>query len=609
MADVFISYNSRRRNIAEQLVRVLELNGYSVWHDRQLMAGAGFSQEIERELRAARAVVVVWCNLAVTSEWVREEASLAKRLRTMIPVRLERAEVPLGFGTLQSIDLSGWDGAPRSHLLDPLLLEVARLVGRDPVPQVRELMEFDKAWRRAGGSSSTPSAGGGDAGPASAPHLGASAAAVAAETAADDPRAVSTARPAPAAADAPAMPAATPLAPPDRPSIAVLPFDNLSDDQGKGYFADGIVEGIITGLSRKRWLLVIARNSTFTYRGRAVDVKQIGRELGVRYVLEGSVQISAGRLRISVQLVDTTTGAHIWAERYDRTIEDVFELQDEVSGAVVGMLSPQLERAEMTRARRKPTESLDAYDYYLRGVEFARQWTRESFTEALRLLIQATEIDPGYAAAYGAAAITYDQLDSNGWLTDRAAGAAEALRLARRAVELGKDDALALCHAAHAIARFSDSDAGAELIEVALALDPNLVQVWLTGGLIKVWQGEPEVAIQRFARAMRLSPVDPRTFVFQGGTAAAHFIAGRLDEARLWAARALRNQPAYGLALRVAAAANAMCGRAEEAQAALEALRSQDPGLRVSNLRERAPWDRESLALLAEGLRKAGLPD
>ncbi|WP_198372662.1 TIR domain-containing protein [Roseomonas rosulenta] len=593
MADVFISYKSQRRDMVEQLARVLELNGYSVWFDRALVPGEGFPQPIERELRSARATLVVWCERSVTSDWVREEANLAKRLGRMIPVRLARVEPPLGFGTLQSIDLSGWDGEPRSHLLDRVLLEVARLVGRDPVPQVRELMDFDTAWRRAAGLS--------PAAPAAAERTAEKAVAAASPTATLE-------SPTPPDQDRPGADPA-PLALPDRPSIAVLPFVNLSADQGREHFADGIVEGIITSLSRKRWLFVIARNSTFTYKGRAVDMRQVGRELGVRYVLEGSIQMSASRLRVSVQLVDAITGAQMWSDRYDRLIEDVFDLQDEVSGVVVGMLAPQLETAEIARARQKPTVSLDAYDCYLRGVAGLRQWSREAVAEALQLFHRAIEIDPDYALAYAAAAVAYDQLDSNGWMTDRPAEVAEALRLAQCAVKLGKDDALALRHAGQIIARFSDMDAGAELIDEALALDPNLAVAWFSSGLIKVWQGEPEAAIERIARGMRLSPMDPRMFLFQGGIASAHLLAGRFDEARRWAARAALRQSNYGVALRVAAAACGLAGQAEEAREALAALRRQDPGLRLSNLHDRAPWGPRSLAVLAEGLRKAGLPE
>jgi adenylate cyclase len=233
------------------------------------------------------------------------------------------------------------------------------------------------------------------------------------------------------------------LALPDKPSIAVLPFQNMSSDPEQDYFADGMVEDIITALSRMRWLFVIARNSSFTYKGRAVDVKQVGRELGVRYVLEGSVRKAANRVRITGQLVDAATGAHLWADRFDGALEDIFDLQDQVTASVVTAIAPKLERAEIERAKRKPTESLDAYDYYLRGLESFYIQTRESMTEARRLFQKAIELDAGFASAYAMAAYCFAVRKASGWVTDRALEIAEAARLARRAVELGKDDAVA----------------------------------------------------------------------------------------------------------------------------------------------------------------------
>jgi adenylate cyclase len=237
------------------------------------------------------------------------------------------------------------------------------------------------------------------------------------------------------------------LALPDKPSIVVLPFQNMSGDPEQEYFADGIVEEIITALSRMRWLFVIARNSSFTFKGRAVDVKQVGRDLGVRYVLEGSVRKAANRVRITAQLIDATTGAHLWAERFDGGLEEIFDLQDQVTACVVGAISPKLEQAEIERTKRKPTESLAAYDFYLRGMASLHLWTKEATTEALRLFHRTAELDPDYASAYGMAARCYCLRKVNGWMTDPAQEITETKRLARRAAELGRDDAVALCTA------------------------------------------------------------------------------------------------------------------------------------------------------------------
>ena len=231
---------------------------------------------------------------------------------------------------------------------------------------------------------------------------------------------------------------------PDKPSITVLPFHNLSGDPEQEYFADGVVDDIIVALSRMRWLFVIARNSSFTYKGRAVDVKEVGRELGVRYVLEGSVRKIGNKVRITGQLSDATTGTHLWAERFEGTLDDIFELQDQMAESVVGAIAPQLERAEIERAKRKPTESLDAYDYYLRGMAKLHSGTREAIEAALPLFYKATELDPEFASAYGMAAWCHFWRKVNGWMTDRPREIAEGTRLARLAVELGRDDAVAL---------------------------------------------------------------------------------------------------------------------------------------------------------------------
>jgi adenylate cyclase len=409
--------------------------------------------------------------------------------------------------------------------------------------------------------------------------------------------------------------AATSIAPvlslPDKPSIAVLPFQNMSGDPEQEFFADGIVEDIITALSRFRQLFVIARNSSFVYKGRAVDVKQVSHDLGVRYVLEGSVRKAAGRIRITAQLIDASTGIHLWAERFDGGLEDIFDLQDQVTARVVGEIAPKLEQAEIERAKRKPTESLDAYNYYLRGMANVNQWTKASNDEALRSFYKAIELDPEFAAAYGMAAWCYIWRRLNGWVSDSAQETSEGARLAKRAVELGKDDAVALCRGGHAFSWFlHDLDNSAAFIDRALALNPNLAAAWNLSGWVRAYRGELDLAIEHQARAMRFSPIDPILYNMHVGTAFAHFLAGRYDEASEWANRALREQPNYPAATRILAASKALMGQLSEAQHAMANLRTFDPSLRVSNLQELYPVRRpEDLAKLAEGLRKAGLPD
>jgi adenylate cyclase len=400
---------------------------------------------------------------------------------------------------------------------------------------------------------------------------------------------------------------------PDKPSIAVLPFENMSGDPEQEYFADGMVEDITTALSHFKALFVIARNSSFTYKGRAVDVKQVGRELGVRYVLEGSVRKAADRVRITGQLVDAATGAHLWADRFDGGLGDIFDLQDKVTESVVGAIAPAVERAEIERTKRRPTESLDAYALYLRGVARYYQYgSQQANGEALRLFNGAIELDPDFAAAYGRAASCYLFAKTMGWISVTPNEIAEVKRLAQRAVELGKDDAIALAASGYSLA-FVDLDLGvaAGLIDRALVLNSNLAEAWSNGGWVKNWLGDPESAIERFARAMRLSPLDPRATEMRVGTAHAHFFLGHYDEAASWAAMASQDNPDFQPGLRIVAAGNAMAGRTEQAQKAVARLRQLNPALRVSTLKNvLGPYRRaEDLSRYEKGLRQAGLPE
>ncbi len=283
---------------------------------------------------------------------------------------------------------------------------------------------------------------------------------------------------------------------PDKPSLAVLPFTNLSSDPEQEYFADGMVEDIITGLSRSKSLFVIARHSSFAYKGRAVDIKQVGRELGVRYVLEGSVRKAGNRVRITGQLIDATTGAHLWADRFDSQLEDIFDLQDQVTSRVIGAIFPRLERAEIERAKRKPTESLQAYDYYLRALSSFYQFTREGNIEAVELSEAANAIDPEFAAAYAIGAYAYLQRKFFDWRSDAAHERSEAQRLVRRAVELDKDDPTVLARAGQVISELmGEVEEGAALLSRAIDLDPNLVIARYSRGGEHLLRGEVDAAL------------------------------------------------------------------------------------------------------------------
>ena len=398
---------------------------------------------------------------------------------------------------------------------------------------------------------------------------------------------------------------------PDRPSIAVLPFQDMSGDPGQDYFADGVVDEIITALSRFRQLFVIARNSSFTYKGRPVDVKRVGRELGVRYVLEGSVRKAASRVRITAQLIDAIRGTHLWADRIDGTFDDIFDLQDRVMENVVGSIAPKIELAEIERTKHKPTDSLDAYDFYLQAMMYFYRWTGESINEALRLFYRAIELDPGFASAHGLAAWCYVRRKLSGWMEDPTREMAELERLARRASELADDDAVAIFSAGWALVQISGhAREGAAMIDRALTLNPNIPAAWLVGGWSKIYLGESQEAIGYFARAIRLNPLDPLIARMHTGVAAAQFLAGLYQEAALSAENALRQHPNDLPLLRVAAASHALAGQTTDAGEKLARIRHLDPALRLSKVAALAPCRRpEDVSRYVEGLRKAGLPE
>ena len=401
------------------------------------------------------------------------------------------------------------------------------------------------------------------------------------------------------------------LALPDKPSIAVLPFENMSGEPEQEYFADGMVEDIITGLSRSKSLFVIARTSSFTYKGKAVDVKRVGRELGVRYVLEGSVRKAGNRVRITGQLINAATGAHLWADQFDSLLEDIFDLQDRVTSSVIGAIAPQLQRAEIERAQRKPTGSLQAYDYYLRALASLYRRTREETTEALKLTEIASGIDPEFAAAYALGARCYAQRKSFGWSSDASQERVEAGRLARRAIELDQDDPSVLARAGHAFAFVvGEVEEGAALLSRAINLDPNQAAARSLRAWVHLFSGEIDAAIEQFQVALRSSPLDPSIFSPQTGMAFAHFLAGRNEEASSWAATAVRRQPTFLPGQRIMMACHAMSGRVEEARQACMLALQLDPTQRISGIKDRTPFRRaEDIERLAQAFRIAGMPE
>lgn len=400
------------------------------------------------------------------------------------------------------------------------------------------------------------------------------------------------------------------LALPGKPSIAVLPFTNMSGDVEQEYFVDGLVEDIITAMSRVTWLFVIARNSSFTYKGRAVDVRQVGRELGVRYVLEGSVRKSGDRLRVTGQLVDTATGSHIWAERFDGVLQDVFDLQDKITASVAGAIEPKLQQAEIQRARNKPTESLTAYDLYLRALGLFYDLTEDSLTEALALLDRCIAADRRYSSAYALACLCHMNRKMLNW---DLGGETEVngLQAAKLAIETGRDDPAALASAGIAIAHLGGNlEEGLAQIERSLSLNPNTALGWWAGGYVHFWLGDYESSIAYFHKAMRLSPLDPLAFRSYAGIGRPYFFSGRYEEAIAWADKALSVTPNFVTALQLKVAAAAMAGRSDAAQEAVRQLRAVRPDISIATILRHSPIRAQFQRDFFEAaLRKGGLPE
>jgi adenylate cyclase len=396
---------------------------------------------------------------------------------------------------------------------------------------------------------------------------------------------------------------------PNKPSIAVLPFANLSGDPEQDYFADGMVEDIITGLSRIKWIFVIARNSSYAYRGKAMDVKQVGRELGVRYLLEGSVRKSGNRVRITAQLIDTGTGTHIWADQYDRAFDDIFALQDELTISVVGVIEPTLRKAEIERARRKRPDSLDAYDLYLRALPFAFTAMPQDADEALTLLLRAIELEQDYAAAHAMIAWCHEQRYLRGGLHEEAKHA--ALHHARTAIAVGGDDAAALAVAGFVIAVIEyDYDSATAAFDRSFALSTSSALALGFSSIVRAWKGDDATAVDHAQRAIRLSPFDPLLYLPWVGLAYAHFAAGRFEEAAAAAQRASQSNPKFSMPYVLHAAALASLGRGEEARVVTEDLRKVEPDLTVSTAIRSARFaNPDKNAELGEALRRAGLPE
>jgi TolB-like protein/Flp pilus assembly protein TadD len=396
---------------------------------------------------------------------------------------------------------------------------------------------------------------------------------------------------------------------PDKPSIAVLPFANMSGDPEQEYFADGMVEEITTALSRFTWLFVIARNSSFTFKGKAVDIKDVGRRLGVRYVLQGAVRKASGKVRITGQLIEAATGAHIWADKFEREMTDIFALQDEVTLAVVSAIQPKLFQAEIALATRRRPEDLTAYDLFLQALQQAIQSTRESLAEALRLIQRALKLDPGFAAAAALACDCHMENVLRNYAIDPQFERKEIARLMRLALSLDHDDPDTLATAAlNSALLIGDCEAEIAMADRAVALNPNSFHTWNRRGWVYEIAGQPEEAIWSFGRAMRMSPIDPQLYSTFIGMGFAFIELGRFDDAIVAAKNALRRNPSVPGPYRCLASAFAHLGRNAEARDAAAHMFEIDPTFTISTWIARSQVS-VNAKLMIEGFRKAGLPE
>jgi adenylate cyclase len=546
MSDVFISYARSTAKQAQAIDRALRALGYSVWRDDDLPSHRTYSDVIEEQLASAKSVVVIWSGEAVKSHWVRSEADRARADNKLVQVSIDSARLPMPFDQIQCADLAGWKGESEHP-----------------------------AWRKVVDSIAAVMGGGAPAGmPA---------------------QAAVAARPAPAL--------------PDKPSIAVLPFDNMSGEADQAYIADGIVESITAALSRVRSFFVIARASAFAYKDHATNVCEIGRQLGVAYVLEGSVQKAGARIRINVQLIETEGGANVWTGRHDGTLDDIFDLQDRIAEQVAGALQPSIRIAEIERSRRKRPQDLGAYDYAMRAMPHVWALEAEESARALDLLDKSLEIDPDYPLALSLAAWCHAQRLVYNWAKDTEEGRRLALKLAERAAELSGDDPLILAVLGAVHTLLHNLGTARILLERAVAIDPNAAWAWSRLAWTDVYSDRPSEAIEKFERALRLSPLDPMNFNIWVGIGSAHEVQGNLELALTFYQRGLSERPHADWLYRHTAAALAGLGRMDEARAAYAQMLRFYPDMTAAKFREAMVFSPEVRERMVENLKLLGLPD
>jgi TolB-like protein len=543
MADIFISYSKQSKAETEQLANELRAKGFTVWYDTSLVPGDSFREVITAELAQARAAIVIWTSDSVKSNWVCSEASRAHARRVLIPVRTDDV---------------------RSH----------------DIPPPFDSLHTDLVSNRAAIDGALAKLG------------------VTPTVAMSDDRAAPTTtvsdaqRPAHASAR--------------KPSIAVLPFHNMSGDPAQEFLADGMTEEITTALSHIRQFLVIARNSSFTYKGKAADAKQVGRELGVVYILEGSIRRAANRVRVTAQLIDASTGHHLWAQNYDRELADIFALQDEIANKVVSAIEPQLYSAERLRVRRKPPESLDAWECVVGALIHIDAWSQRDFASARTLLERAINLDPFYGHAYAVLAWLTVVDVAGGWKP--LSGHDVAFEAAQRSIALDDHDAwshlslgfvyLVTHKAAEAITEF----------ERALALNPNFAHALGLVGVALAYLGRGEEALSKMEMAERLDPSGARRGQNAQWRSFAYFSMGRHRDALGCARKAVQEAPSRVSAHRQIVVNSALLGQLDEAKRALEDLKRLQPDLTLAWINEWNPYmDLELRQKLVRGFALAGL--
>jgi TolB-like protein len=509
LKDIFLSYNREDASVAQRFADAFEREKLTVWWDIVLKSGEAYDEVTEAALRGAKAVVVLWSPRSVVSRWVRAEATLADRNKTLVPVMIELCERPIMFELTQTADLIHWDGRADDVAWLSLLDDVRRFVGRETKPVI-----------------------------AAAPAL------------------------------------SKPVAPalPDKPSIAVMPFANLSGDPEHVYFVDGLMEEIVTTLTRIRSIFVIASGSTLSFKGRDVAAVEAGQQLGVRYILEGSVRKAGERVRIAVKLIDATTGEQIWAERFDGDLDDVFALQEDVATNVAGVIEYSVQTAETKRAVQRPTEDLRSYDLYLKALVKHRTYVRENVYEALDLLNRAIELDPHYALALSLAAGCHTCIMQFQWSDNPAEHHAALIDLIERSVRHGSDDAQVVATAAISNWLSGHKALGEPLAIRAVKLNPGSSWSQIVHGWFAFSSGDLDLADQCLTLSMRLDPFSPNRSMQLGGLAATRLAQGRFEEALQFSMEEVQIVP-QPLSLGLLTAIHGQLGNLGRAARAFETLR------------------------------------